>query len=331
MTVEGKDLNMRIETPNGVLEGDTIAEIIEKHGKDCLQGTDMQGADLRYADLRHADLRYANLRHAALCYANLRYADLRHADLRYANLRHADLRYANLRNANLYCADLQDANLHYADLCDADLCDANLCDADMRHADLSHADMRHADLSHADLRDAAMRHADLSHADMRHADLHEANLCGVDLRGANLYGADLQGADLRYASLYDANFDGVRNIPPSVIAKTSILPDEGDVIGWKQARDVNSAPVIVKLLIPADARRSNATTRKCRASKAKVLDIQNLGGESLDGVTANSKYDVDFIYRKGETVKVSDFDMNRWNECAPGIHFFITRQEAVEY
>ena len=272
---------MRIETPNGVLEGDTIAEIIEKHGKDCLQGTDMQGANLRYADLRHADLRYANLRHAALC-------------------------YANLRNANLYCADLQDANLHYADLCDADLCDANLCDADMRHADLSHADMRHADL-------------------------HEANLCGVDLRGANLYGADLQGADLRYASLYDANFDGARNIPPSVIAKTSILPDEGDVIGWKQARDVNSAPVIVKLLIPADAQRSNATTRKCRASKAKVLDIQNLGGESLDGVTANSKYDVDFIYRKGETVKVSDFDMNRWNECAPGIHFFITRQEAVEY
>ena len=25
------------------------------------------------------------------------------------------------------------------------------------------------------------------------------------------------------------------------------------------------------------------------------------------------------------------FDTNRWNECAPGIHFFITRQEAVNY
>ena len=312
---------MRIETPNGVLEGGTIAEIIEKHGKDCLQGTDMQGADLRYANLCHADLRYADLRHAALC----------HADLRDANLRDADMRYANLRNANLYCADLQGANLHYADLCDADLCDADLCDADMRHADLSHADMRHADLSHADLRDADLRHADMRYADLHYADLHEANLCGVDLRGANLYGADLQGADLRYASLYDANFDGARNIPPSVIAKTSILPDEGDFIGWKQARDVNNAPVIVKLLIPADAQRSNATTRKCRASEAEVLDIQNPDGESLDGVTANSKYDKDFIYRKSETVHVDDFDMNRWNECAPGIHFFITRQEAVDY
>ena len=302
---------MRIETPNGVLEGGTIAEIIEKHGKDCLQGTDMQGADLRYADLRHADLY-----NAALCYANLCYANLCYANLCYANLR--------------------DADMCYAALCYANLRDANLRDADMRHADLygadlQSADMRHADLQGADLRHAALRHADLRHADLRNASLRKANLCGVDLRGANLYGADLQGADLRYASLYDANFDGARNIPPSVIAKTSILPDEGDVIGWKQARDVNNAPVIVKLLIPADAQRSNATTRKCRASKAKVLDIQNLGGESLDGVTANSKYDKDFIYRKGETVHVFDFDMNRWNECAPGIHFFITRQEAVEY
>ena len=302
---------MRIETPNGVLEGGTIAEIIEKHGKDCLQGTDMQGADLRYADLRHADLY-----NAALCYANLCYANLCYANLCYANLR--------------------DADMCYAALCYANLRDANLRDADMRHADLygadlQSADMRHADLQGADLRHAALRHADLRHADLRNASLRKANLCGVDLRGANLYGADLQGADLRYASLYNANFDGVRNIPPSVIAKTSILPDEGDFIGWKQARDVNNAPVIVKLLIPADARRSNATTRKCRASEAEVLDIQNLGGKSLDGVTANSKYDVDFIYRKGETVKVSDFDMNRWNECAPGIHFFITRQEAVEY
>ena len=287
---------MRIETPNGVLEGGTIAEIIEKHGKDCLQGTDMQGADLRYANLCHADLRYADLRHAALC----------HADLRDANLRDADMRHADL-----YGVDLRSAGLRYADL---------------RSAGLRYADLRGVNLSGANLRDA-----DLHYADLQGADLRDANLCGVDLRGANLYGADLQGADLRYASLYDANFDGARNIPPSVIAKTSILPDEGDFIGWKQARDVNNAPVIVKLLIPADAQRSNATTRKCRASEAEVLDIQNPDGESLDGVTANSKYDKDFIYRKSETVHVDDFDMNRWNECAPGIHFFITRQEAVDY
>jgi hypothetical protein len=38
-----------------------------------------------------------------------------------------------------------------------------------------------------------------------------------------------------------------------------------------------------------------------------------------------------FAYKVGDMVSVDDFDTNRWNECAPGIHFFITRQEAVDY
>ena len=44
-----------------------------------------------------------------------------------------------------------------------------------------------------------------------------------------------------------------------------------------------------------------------------------------------SNYDSSFAYRVGEIVSVDNFDTNRWNECAPGIHFFITRQEAVDY
>ena len=170
----------------------------------------------------------------------------------------------------------------------------------LRHADLRHADLRHADLRHADLYDADLRHADLRHADLRHA---------------NLYDADL---------------------PELAIAKTSILPD-GDIIGWKKAyvADMPPTPVIVKLLIPSDAKRSNSTGRKCRASTARVLDLQDLQdrqGNSLPpDTTAYSSFDPDFTYKKGETVHVEDFDTNRWNECAPGIHFFITRIEAVKY
>ena len=36
-------------------------------------------------------------------------------------------------------------------------------------------------------------------------------------------------------------------------------------------------------------------------------------------------------YKVGEIAKVDDFDDDRRNECAPGIHFFITRQEAVDW
>ena len=221
-------------------------------------------------------------------------------------------------------ADLRDASLHGADLYGADLRGADLSDADLRGADLRDADLSDADLRGADLRDADLSDADLSDADLRDANLRDADLSDADLRDANLRDADLS----------DANLSDANHVKLS-IAKISILPNEGDIIGWKKAwtdNEMPPTPVIVKLLIPADAQRSNATGRKCRASTARVLDLQDKQGNSLPpDTTAYSGYDTDFTYKKGETIHVEDFDTNRWKECAPGIHFFITRIEAVEY
>lgn len=176
---------------------------------------------------------------------------------------------------------------------------------------------------------ADLRGADLCDASLSHIDLRSADLRGADLRGANLWSANLRSADLSYADLSGANHVKLS------IAKTSILPDEGDIIGWKKAYvddTMPPRPVIVKLLIPADAQRSNATGRKCRASTVRVLDLQDKQGNSLPpDTTAYSGHDTDFTYQKGETIHVEDFDTNRWNECATGIHFFITRIEAVAY
>ena len=287
---------MKITTPNGTLEGESIEAILKEHGLDCLRSADLRDADLSAADLRSADLSDA---------------DLSAADLRSADLSDADLSDADLRGANLRSADLSDANLRSADLSAADLRCANLRDADLSAADLRCADLRSADLSAADLSAADLRGANLRSADLRCADLRSADLSSADLRGANLHGA---------------------NLSELTVAQTSILPDEGDIIGWKKAITLDGAPIIVKLLIPADAQRSNATGRKCRASTARVLDLQDKQGNSLPpDTTAYSSYDPDFTYQKGETVHVEDFDTNRWDECAPGIHFFITRIEAIEY
>ena len=207
--------------------------------------------------------------------------------------------------------------------------DADLHGADMHGANLYDADLRYADLSGADLRDAY-----LSCACLYGADLRDVDLCGADLRDVDLCGVDLSDVDLRYADLSGADLLDANYVQLS-IAKTSILPEEGDIIGWKKAYvDGTMLPksVIVKLLIPADAQRSNGTGRKCRASKARVLDLQDKQGNSLPpDTTAYSGHDTDFTYKKGETIHVEDFDTNRWKECAPGIHFFITRIEAVKY
>ena len=181
----------------------------------------------------------------------------------------------------------------------ADLRDANLCDADLRGANLCDADLRGANLRGANLRGADLRDADLS--------------------GANLFGANLRGADLSGASMDQMIWDIHTAFYPLQ------CPDSGSYIGYKKA-----SGLVVELEIPADARRSSATSRKCRASKAKVLSITDINGNP-GGDQVRSNFDPNFVYAIGETVEVSDFDDDRWNECSTGIHHFITRAEAVIY
>ncbi len=104
------------------------------------------------------------------------------------------------------------------------------------------------------------------------------------------------------------------------------------VLNRKNKDQIRGEKVIVKLEIPADAKRSSATTRKCRASKAKVLDITSIDGKTHYKI-AGSCWADHFKYKVGETVEPTNgkFDTNRWNECAIGIHHFITREEAVNY
>lgn len=253
-------------------------------------------------------------------------ADLSKADLSGAYLSRANLSGANLRDADLHNADLSDAYLSRANLSNADLRDANLRGADLSGAGLSDADLRGTDLRDTDLYDANLRKADLRGADLRDADLYDADLRGANLYDADLCGADLRGADLRYANLYGAKLRDAKNVPYIPM----ICPEEGDFIGWKKAES-NKDKVIVKLRIPSDAKRSSATTRKCRCSKAEVIAIYNLDGTEAGETTCHSNYNHSFIYEVGKTVEVTDFNEDRWKECAKGIHFFISRQEAIDY
>ncbi len=122
--------------------------------------------------------------------------------------------------------------------------------------------------------------------------------------GADLYGADLYGAKGCYLR----------------------CPSTGSFIGWKKADGY-----IVKLIIPENALRSSSTGDKCRCNKAYVEEIQNIDGTVANIKTVHSSRDHSFVYTTGVTVEVPDFDENRWNECAPGIHFFVDRRAAVEY
>ena len=167
-------------------------------------------------------------------------------------------------------------------------------------------------------------------ADLRNANLRGADLYGADLRGADLRGADLYGADLRGANLRNANLHGARNVEKVAWDTHTAFyplqcPEACAFIGYKKA-----AGKIIMLEICADAKRSSPTTRKCRCSKVKVLSITNPDGSASGLTKVASDHDRGFVYRVGEIAEAPDFDENRWHECAAGIHFFITREEAVK-
>ena len=204
----------------------------------------------------------------------------------------------------------------------ANLANANLAGANLRNTSLKDADLSWADLIGADLEDADLEDADLSWADLENANLKNAKFKDANLKGAILKGAFLAGAHLNAAHLNGAHLNGAQNIPYIPFA----CPSEGAFVAWKKV----DGKYLVKLQIPEDARRSSATTRKCRCDKAMVLDITSLdGNKHYDEVTNNNYKET--VYKVGEMVYPDSFDENRWNECSNGIHFFINKEDAINY
>lgn len=204
-----------------------------------------------------------------------------------------DLREAYLSGANLYGANLSSADLREANLCGADLYGADLRGADLRGADLYGANLSVANLSEANLREANLR---------------GANLFGADLREANLFGADMSDADLSGA-LWDYTTIGTAPAP------------EGDLIGWGK-----KGGRLVKMLVPAAARRSCATTRKFRAEYVQVLEIES-GVQRVEHFSWHGAA----TYEVGQITRADEWDDDRWNECSHGIHFFLSRHEAERW
>lgn len=238
-----------------------------------------------------------------------------------AILERFDLRQLDFHGANLQAAIFTGSNLSYCKMDNANFERAGFDFADMRYANITDSNLKATSCMCTNLYGADLTLVDLQFADLRNADLRNAGLVKSVLDESFLLGADLGGAHLYGASLYDVKFD------ETTAFFVMQCPEEGSYIGFKKCR----WNTIVKLLIPEDALRSSATSRKCRASKAKVLSITNGDGSDCGRKSVPSNRDPDFVYTVGKTVEVPDFNTNRWIECASGIHHFLTRAEAVRY
>ena len=184
------------------------------------------------------------------------------------------------------------------------------------------------------LKNANLDNADLKGADLRFGYFKGASFVNANLENANISNsflkcADFTGANCTNLKFYHATLTAAKNVPSLPMN----CPEKGEFVGWKKL-----GRYIIKLLIPADAKRSSATTNKCRCSKAKVLKIYNIdtNGKGVEPVTSSIKAVTNSLYKTttykvGEMVYPDSFDDDRWNECSHGIHFFMDKQDAINY
>jgi uncharacterized protein YjbI with pentapeptide repeats len=206
-----------------------------------LEGTDLEGADLRDAkfDIQAACTKgwLKGARLGAVQWAGMNLegsvltgCDLSGADLRGTNLAGSNLEGVKLENANLQGCNLSDAFFDIPGYAKSGwLCGARLGAVDWRNQDLVDAKLMGCDLTSGDLRGADLTGADLTGANLAMTDLTGAAidaevacpagwLIGAmlgpvdwswkDLRGSQLQGADLSGANFTNADVSQCNFEG---------------------------------------------------------------------------------------------------------------------------
>ena len=183
--------------------------------------------------------------------------------------------------------------------------------------DLSGLELKKVNLYHADFRGCNLKGCSFRYSDLGYANLEGADLTGADFRNVNLF-----RANLRHAVLSDIC------VNECTMFYFSVCPSEGSFIGYKKAV-AGQRCAIVKLYIPEDAKRNSATSYRCRADRARVLEIVDETGKVLD--RAWSGRDETFVYEAGKWLEVADFDPDRWNEKTRGIHFYLSKEIAMLY
>lgn len=211
--------------------------------------------------------------------------------------------------------DLSDRQLEQMDLTGMDLSEINFEGSQFSEVILEKVNFTGCRLTNACLDGCRMGEALFARADLSRACFRGCDMRGCDLCGANLHWAILENADLTDVKT-DEHTKWFR----------MVCPETGAMVGYKKC----VGDRIVQLLVPADAKRCSGTISHCRCNKAKVLSIKSID-ETREYEEAWSLADENFVYRKGQWVEVKDFNEDRWFISTTGIHFCLTREEAVEY
>jgi uncharacterized protein YjbI with pentapeptide repeats len=321
-----------------------ISKIIEDHELWLkTDGEEGKRARFSYVDLSRFDFSGRNLREAYFEYVNLCGAKFIES-----NLINAEIRNCTLNSVNMSGADICSAFFYNCTIIDGTL---NNCKAEhlifekstlscscLYKFNANNSNFCQSFLKHLDVQDSTFEKTKFNHCNVNFSNFQRSIFQKTFFDKSYFNNCSFRCSVLKESISFDSSFPNclledacilnVKHNNASFVIH-SVCPSDGAFIAWKTimfGKDIH----LIKLLIPEDAERSSSTTRKCRASKAVVLDIENLSKNTHVDEIVNTRY-VATLYKVGEEVIPDSWDNNRWNECSHGIHFFITREEAINY
>ena len=222
--------------------------------------------------------------------------------------------------------------LSYLDLSEMDLSDTdfsnlafvgvNFSDCELKNVIFKNCIFKNCTFTYADLINADFENTVMNFCNFYNANMSHANFSKTTISECNFAFADLMYSCFTNSFFTNNNLRGAWVI--DIIDRPYIplaCPEEGEFIGWKKVWDEERS-YLIKLKIPKNAKRSSATTNKCRCDMAEVLSIQRIEyDESMnykltDSVDLITNYNFcTTIYKVGETVLPDSFDEDRFQEC----------------
>lgn len=252
-------------------------------------------------------------------------ADFSNCDIHNFDFSNRNLSHANFTGARISCCTFNNTLLNNAAFLNATIVESRFNNATLKNADFRCSTIGDCTVTNSNFTSVSFIGASICYTSFKDSCLSYTDFTGARFYYARITKTEMFGSYIEHAFFTCTEIDATGGLPFIGLK----CPSEGAFIAWKVCL-YNKKKVIVKLLIPEDAKRTSFTTLKCRADKAVVLEIQDAEGNKLRAKKVRSTFDSSFVYEVGKTVKPKyEFNEARHEECTSGIHFFVDRKAAL--
>lgn len=324
-----------------MLTNEQIKQIVDNHQlwlqTDNNEGqcADFSNEDLRGYKFENVNLSYAKFNNAILNDAKFVHSILYEASFYKACLQSVLIRFCDIGNTEFKSTEMLNARIEYSRIHHSDFSESNLKLSEHWTVDYDTCIFCKSILSLSEFKYCRVHSCVLSNAESSCVMYHRSVLDSLDCTNTNFTKSNFQNSiigrmitssaklddiDIEYANFTSKNIINCFNHSQTYNTSTFGMILKEPMIGYKKTLE----DVIITVEIPIGAVVFSINGSKCRANKAKIIDMQ--GHKQL-----TSWYDSSMKYHLNEEIEIENFDMRYNVECSSGFHFFKTYAEAEAY